>query len=527
MTVIQPNSISGINSITVQSGEGLSVHKSDGSLIREIVSATGVGTFYALNVGSATSVSNRGDVAISGIVTANGGVKVAAAATISTNGNATFSGVATAKAVDLQTGPFNVGTAATIYANGNITAGIVTFKAGDLQTGPFNVGTAATISANGNATFSGIVTSAGFVGDGSGLTGLSAGTSLSGSTNNTVCTVTGSGAITGEPNIFVNSNRLILGTADSPQTVYAGVDTDVLQINGNTNDYQKASMSMQYYYSNAASPSISIAKSRDTSVGGHTIVQDNDYIGGFRFFGSDGTDFEQGLAIEVQTDGSPAAGKVPMGLRYSTYAEGANADSLTERIRITDKGNVYLHGGTRTGDDRENHPYFGTDACKLTLVYDTDGGNMTDGSSNIVYGLGIYDKGGNSGSYAVSFRNGSATVGSIGMNASATQFNTSSDYRLKENQVAISDGITRLKTLKPYRFNFKTAPSETVDGFFAHEVTAVPEAVTGTKDAMKDGEIDPQSLDQSKLVPLLTAALQEAITKIETLETKVAALESA
>ena len=57
-----------------------------------------------------------------------------------------------------------------------------------------------------------------------------------------------------------------------------------------------------------------------------------------------------------------------------------------------------------------------------------------------------------------------------------------SDYRLKENAVAISDGITRLKTLKPYRFNFKADADKTVDGFFAHEVTAVPEAISGTKD---------------------------------------------
>ena len=55
----------------------------------------------------------------------------------------------------------------------------------------------------------------------------------------------------------------------------------------------------------------------------------------------------------------------------------------------------------------------------------------------------------------------------ISHSANNTSFNTSSDYRLKENAVAISDGITRLKTLKPYRFNFKTEPSKTVDGFFA------------------------------------------------------------
>ena len=105
-------------------------------------------------------------------------------------------------------------------------------------------------------------------------------------------------------------------------------------------------------------------------------------------------------------------------------------------------------------------------------------------------------------------------------------YNTSSDYRLKENVTAISDGITRLKTLKPYRFNFKADASKTVDGFFAHEVTAVPEAITGTKDEV-DSDDNPvyQGIDQSKLVPLLTAALQEAVAKIETLEAKVAALE--
>ena len=66
----------------------------------------------------------------------------------------------------------------------------------------------------------------------------------------------------------------------------------------------------------------------------------------------------------------------------------------------------------------------------------------------------------------------------------------------------------------------------TVDGFYAHEITAVPEAVTGTKDEVDDDN-NPvyQGIDQSKLVPLLTAALQEAIGKIEVLETKVAALE--
>ena len=119
-------------------------------------------------------------------------------------------------------------------------------------------------------------------------------------------------------------------------------------------------------------------------------------------------------------------------------------------------------------------------------------------------------------------------IGLIRTSGSGTIYNTTSDYRLKENAVAISDGITRLKTLKPYRFNFKIEPDKTVDGFFAHEVTAVPEAITGTKDEV-DSDNKPvyQGIDHSRLIPLLTAALQEAVTKIETLETKVAALEAA
>ncbi len=129
---------------------------------------------------------------------------------------------------------------------------------------------------------------------------------------------------------------------------------------------------------------------------------------------------------------------------------------------------------------------------------------------------------------AIGFVNSNGVVGQIQISGSNTSYLTSSDYRLKENAVAISDGITRLKTLKPYRFNFKADSTTTVDGFFAHEVTAVPEAISGTKDAVdSDNNILPQGIDQSKLVPLLTAALQEAVGKIEVLETKVAALEAA
>lgn len=113
----------------------------------------------------------------------------------------------------------------------------------------------------------------------------------------------------------------------------------------------------------------------------------------------------------------------------------------------------------------------------------------------------------------------------------ASAFTVSSDYRVKENIVPITDGIDRVKQLKPSRFNFiegsmMYADGRTVDGFIAHEVTpVVPEAVTGEKDAMMEtGAPLLQGLDQAKLVPLLTAALQEAISRIENLEQELAQL---
>ena len=92
----------------------------------------------------------------------------------------------------------------------------------------------------------------------------------------------------------------------------------------------------------------------------------------------------------------------------------------------------------------------------------------------------------------------------------------------------MTGAIDRVKALAPKRFNFIADADTTVDGFLAHEAqTVVPEAVTGTKDKVDDDD-NPvmQGIDQSKLVPLLTGALQEAIAEIETLKTKVAALEA-
>ena len=161
--------------------------------------------------------------------------------------------------------------------------------------------------------------------------------------------------------------------------------------------------------------------------------------------------------------------------------------------------------------------------------------NLTTGTSinaNGKYFFSCANDGGhinrNNNGYILHARNNKNLVGGITVNSNSTAYNTSSDYRLKENVVDLDGAIGRVKQLAPKRFNFISAPDATVDGFLAHEAqTVVPEAVFGTHNEVDDdGNAVMQGIDQSKLVPLLTAALQEAIAKIETLETKVAALEA-
>jgi hypothetical protein len=156
------------------------------------------------------------------------------------------------------------------------------------------------------------------------------------------------------------------------------------------------------------------------------------------------------------------------------------------------------------------------------------------------------------------FYNLNGVVGTITTSGSATAYNTSSDYRLKEDWQPMSGSIDRLKALNPVNFAWK-ADGSRVDGFLAHEAAeVVPEAVSGEKDAVEaignvtdaEGTVvqenvtEPaelaegqtwtktedrpvyQGIDQAKLVPLLTAALQEAVSKIEALETRIAALEA-
>jgi len=133
----------------------------------------------------------------------------------------------------------------------------------------------------------------------------------------------------------------------------------------------------------------------------------------------------------------------------------------------------------------------------------------------------------NASQSAVNFFRSGSSVGSIGTTASATTYNTSSDYRLKENVAPITTGLATVSALRPVTYDWKIDGSYG-EGFIAHELAEViPQAVTGEKDAVnEDGSIKSQGVDYSKIVVHLVAAIQELSAKNDALEARLVALEA-
>lgn len=207
----------------------------------------------------------------------------------------------------------------------------------------------------------------------------------------------------------------------------------------------------------------------------------------------------------------------------------------TEYMRISGDGYLYVNTSSNLGGN--------VGSAKLHVLNPNTQGHGVAFKTNSTSGFAAatFARNGNNGAVCEFFQNVSnGAVGRIDVTSSATSYVTSSDYRLKEDVQPMTGASERVLALNPVNFAWKVDGSR-VDGFLAHEAQAVvPEAVTGTKDAMRtqdvydeDGNItgteevpDYQGIDQSKLVPLLTAALQEALTEIADLKARVTALET-
>jgi hypothetical protein len=335
------------------------------------------------------------------------------------------------------------------------------------------------------------------------------------------------------------SGRLLIG-GTSAVVGSANGSVDI----SNTSENQ---LSLARFANGTGSPAIYFSKSRGASVATNTIVQSNDGLGTIYFRGANGTGYSEAAYILASVDGTPgASADMPGRLVFATSADGSSTP--TERMRITSAGHILVGTTSSIAGGGGSHISVESGAeASLRLRRSTDGG------------------------VAVFYRSSDSNVGSISVTASATAYNTSSDYRLKENIASMTGALATVAQLKPCTYTWK-ADGSAGEGFIAHELAEVcPDAVTGEKDATEirqvevspavyedvvipavldeDGnEVEPeriekrlvseavmedrefpvyQGVDTSFLVATLTAAIQELSAKNDALEARLAALEQA
>tara|TARA_R100000455_G_C6243986_1_gene102176 strand:- start:31 stop:960 length:930 start_codon:yes stop_codon:yes gene_type:complete len=277
-----------------------------------------------------------------------------------------------------------------------------------------------------------------------------------------------------------NANMLIVDGGNDSVGISNSAPPSLLTLGDGTSnitDYDLAA-------ANSGQDAIFINSSDETSASGAK----GNSIG---FGAVDGHTNRHASICAVQTDSD----RDVVGLAFHTHSSSSQSDDMIEAMRIEGNGNVIVGSGTFGADNSASLAAGGT----VTIAKASSGG-----TTHLI------------------IKNGGSTVGSISSNTGQTFYNTTSDYRVKENVVAMTDATARLKQLQPKRFNFKTDKDNTVDGFLAHEVSSiVPEAIFGKKDAVdEDGNIDLQGIDQSKLVPLLVKTVQELEARITSLESK-------
>ena len=345
----------------------------------------------------------------------------------------------------------------------------------------------------------------------------------------------------------INTGSVGIGTTSPNQKLHVNGGTQLGDINATTNFGTVALKVVEGTV--ATGPTLGSG-----AVGAQAVLYSNGSFGMYTGVSNNGDTWMQSQRNDASTSTydillNPAGGNVGIG----TISPGARLEvvsyGLGAYIYSSQSTGLRVRGGGNSADIAQFQNVGGStviaidDAGKIGMnvtnpVATLDMISTTGGYSSIVqrmdipsYGTGLVFDRSASGSYnytAQSFRYNGSIVGQITVNTTSISISYTSDYRLKENREDISDAIERVKELKPVKFNWIKEPGKSkVDGFYAHELAeVVPEAVVGEKDAL-DWEGNPhyQSIDPTKIVPLLTAALQQAIDKIEELELRINKLE--
>ena len=308
-----------------------------------------------------------------------------------------------------------------------------------------------------------------------------------------------------------SSGRLLVGASSSRGGNFnngSGVDSQFL-LEGTS--FVTSFANIVRNSNDANSAGFALSKSRGTSVGSNTIVQNNDKLGEFAFQGSDGAKLVAAAAIECQVDGTPGTSDMPGRLVFSTTADGAS--SSTERMRITSNTDGQLLLGTTSGSNSSSTgvKLKGGSASSVDVVINA----ASNINLNHVYNVNATNNG-----YRFYIQANGGIVNHSGNNTNL------SDEREKKNIADMDSAWSDLKqwVLREFHFNDEDDSDPKHYGVIAQQVETVsPEVIS---DFQKDETTTRKGVKEMQMMWMAIKALQEAQARIETLETKVAALEA-
>jgi hypothetical protein len=309
-------------------------------------------------------------------------------------------------------------------------------------------------------------------------------------------TVAGGGAASNatEAARIDNSGRLLVGTSTSN-----GTFNSAIQIAGNN---VAGTQLISRFDNGTGGPVLYFAKSRSATVGTNTIAQNGDEVGVIGFYAADGANYVPAANILVAVDGTPGTNDMPGRLVFSTTADGASSSG--EAMRISSGKNVLLSGCAGDTLNVTNTSGAGTTNTFIVGRYSNSAGT-TDGTISLL----VYTNG--------NVQNTNNSYGAI------------SDLKLKENIVDATSQWNDLKALQVRKYNFKEETGQethTQIGLIAQEVELVsPGLVSESPDRDEDGNdlgTVTKSVNYSVLYMKAVKALQEAMERIEQLETEMA-----
>ena len=251
-----------------------------------------------------------------------------------------------------------------------------------------------------------------------------------------------------------------------------------------------------------ASGNVGIGTSSPSSFGKFAVVAADGYISASAGATTALTQYIVGDAAYICS--APSSGSNAKSMIFQTGSSGLG----TERMRLDSSGNLIVNQTTSAYGGIITSAFTGASQCGLSLL-DT---------------YGTY-----TGNYVIFVNSTGGVAGTISHTSATTvAYNTTSDYRLKENVTPMIGALAKVANLKPCTYTWKADGSDG-QGFIAHELQdVVPDCVTGAKDAIdKDGKPQYQGIDTSFLVATLTAAIQELKALIDTQAERIAALEAA